>query len=51
MAAAADLGREGLPALGRTARERATRLYANDTMCAATLAVYEQLLKAREARE
>jgi glycosyltransferase involved in cell wall biosynthesis len=51
MAAAADLGREGLSALGRTARERATRLYANDTMCAATLAVYEKLLKAREARE
>ena len=51
MAAAADLGRAGLAALGRTARERATRLYANDAMCAATLAVYEQLLKAREARE
>jgi glycosyltransferase involved in cell wall biosynthesis len=51
MAAADDLGREGLSAFGRTARERATRLYANDAMCAATLAVYEQLLKAREARE
>ncbi|MCA3735851.1 MAG: glycosyltransferase family 4 protein [Phenylobacterium sp.] len=48
MAAASDVGREGLAALGRTARERATRLYSNDAMCAATLAVYEQLLKARE---
>jgi hypothetical protein len=50
MAAAADLGHEGLSALGRTARARATRLYANDAMCAATLSVYEQLLN-REARE
>lgn len=49
MASAAGLGREGLGALGRTARERATRLYSNDAMCAATLAVYDQLLKAREA--
>jgi glycosyltransferase involved in cell wall biosynthesis len=49
MANAADLGGDGLGALGRTARERATRLYSNDAMCAATLAVYEELLKAREA--
>jgi glycosyltransferase involved in cell wall biosynthesis len=49
MAKAAELGRDGLGVLGRTARERATRLYSNDAMCAATLAVYEELLKAREA--
>jgi glycosyltransferase involved in cell wall biosynthesis len=49
MANASDLGGDGLGALGRTARERATRLYSNDAMCAATLAVYEELLKAREA--
>jgi glycosyltransferase involved in cell wall biosynthesis len=49
MANAADLGREDLGALGRTARSRATQLYSNDAMCAATLAVYEQLLMAREA--
>lgn len=48
MAAAADLGREGLAKLGAGARERACRLYSNDAMCAATLAVYEQLLSSRE---
>ena len=49
MAEAADLGREGLARLGAVARERACRLYSNDAMCAATLAVYEQLLSSREA--
>ena len=49
MAEAAGLGREGLAKLGAVARERACRLYSNDAMCAATLAVYEQLLSSREA--
>ena len=49
MAEAAGLGREGLAKLGALARERACRLYSNDAMCAATLAVYEQLLSSREA--
>ncbi|WP_241962670.1 glycosyltransferase family 4 protein [Phenylobacterium parvum] len=48
MAGAIDLGREGLETLGAAARERATRLYSNDAMCAATLAVYEQLVSSRE---
>jgi hypothetical protein len=48
MAGAIDLGREGLEALGAAARDRATRLYSNDAMCAATLAVYEQLVSSRE---
>ena len=48
MAGAIDLGREGLEALGAAARERASRLYSNDAMCAATLAVYEQLVSSRE---
>lgn len=51
MAAAADLGRGGLMKLGAGARERACRLYSNDAMCAATLAVYEPLLSSREAGE
>jgi glycosyltransferase involved in cell wall biosynthesis len=48
MAGAIDLGREGLEALGAAARERASRLYSNDAMCAATLAVYEQVVSSRE---
>jgi glycosyltransferase involved in cell wall biosynthesis len=48
MAGAIDLGREGLETLGAAARARATRLYSNDAMCAATLAVYEQLVSSRE---
>jgi glycosyltransferase involved in cell wall biosynthesis len=48
MAGAIDLGREGLETLGAAARDRATRLYSNDAMCTATLAVYEQLVSSRE---
>lgn len=51
MAEAQDLGRPALAAMGAEARARAARLYSNDAMCAATLAVYEQVLKAREAGE
>lgn len=51
MAGAQDLGRPALVAMGARARARAVRLYSNDAMCAATLAVYEQVLNAREAGE
>lgn len=48
MAAAQDLGRDGLERLGRAARERAVRLYSNSVMCASTLEVYERALRTRD---
>jgi glycosyltransferase involved in cell wall biosynthesis len=36
-------------AMGRTGQERARRLYSVEAMCAATLAVYEQVLERRRA--
>ena len=46
IALALDMGREGLWQMGHMAAQRARQLYANDAMCAATLAAYERVLQA-----
>jgi glycosyltransferase involved in cell wall biosynthesis len=45
-----NVGPQARAALGAKARERARRLYSVATLQSATLAVYEQLLKAKSAR-
>jgi glycosyltransferase involved in cell wall biosynthesis len=49
LALALDLGREGLAQMGRLAADRARQLYSNDSMCAATLEAYEQVLAVHAA--
>ena len=50
MAKAIDVGPEKRATMGAQAAKRARQLYSNDAMCAATLAAYERVLKAREGR-
>jgi glycosyltransferase involved in cell wall biosynthesis len=47
LAAAIALGPEGRARMGAAAAERSRRLYSVEAMCAATLAVYDQVLRRR----